>query len=128
VVNERLRRAMFRAGHDTASLAEAAAVSVKSVERWLRGAAAPYPRTRLRVSALVGEDESYTPLYNSIYRFDDELLVNSHVYGILAAYTPTVHIRRVDGAFFNTYLESFERIWATTRRLPDDPPRRQEAS
>jgi hypothetical protein len=26
-----------------------------------------------------------TPLYNSIYRFDDELLVNTHVYGLLAA-------------------------------------------
>lgn len=58
-----------------------------------------------------------TPLYNSIYRFDDEMIVNSHVYGILAAYTPTMHIRRVDGAYFNTYLESFERVWASARPL-----------
>ena len=29
-----------------------------------------------------------TPLYNSIYRFDDQLLVNTHVYGLLAAHTP----------------------------------------
>ncbi|MGI5421051.1 XRE family transcriptional regulator [Actinomadura luteofluorescens] len=58
-----------------------------------------------------------TPLYNSIYRFDDELIVNSHVYGILAAYTPTMRIRRVDGAYFNTYLESFERVWASARPL-----------
>lgn len=54
-----------------------------------------------------------TPLYNSIYRFDDEMLVNVHAYGILAAYTPVMHLRRVDGAFFNTYLESFERVWAS---------------
>jgi transcriptional regulator with XRE-family HTH domain len=58
-----------------------------------------------------------TPLYNSIYRFDDEMLVNVHVYGILAAYTPTLHLRRVDGAWFNTYLESFERVWASARPL-----------
>ncbi len=56
-----------------------------------------------------------TPLYNSIYRFDDEMLVNVHVYGILAAYTPTLHLRRVDGAWFNTYVESYERVWASAR-------------
>jgi transcriptional regulator with XRE-family HTH domain len=56
-----------------------------------------------------------TPLYNSIYRFDDELLANTHVYGVLAAFTPTMHIRRIDGAYFNTYIESFERVWATAR-------------
>jgi hypothetical protein len=58
-----------------------------------------------------------TPLYNSIYRFDDEMLVNTHVYGMLAAHTPVMHIRRMDGAFFNTYLESFERVWASARPL-----------
>ena len=63
-----------------------------------------------------------TPLYNSIYRFDDEMLVNVHVYGILAAYTPVLHLRRVDGAYFNTYLESFERVWGCA------PPVRQEES
>jgi hypothetical protein len=54
-----------------------------------------------------------TPLYNSIYRFDDNLLVNTHVYGILAAYTPVLRLRRVDGAYFNTYLESFDQVWAS---------------
>lgn len=43
-----------------------------------------------------------TPLYNSIYRFDDDMLINTHVYGILAAYTPVLHLRRVDGAYFGT--------------------------
>ncbi|MFE0150048.1 XRE family transcriptional regulator [Nonomuraea sp. NPDC059007] len=56
-----------------------------------------------------------TPLYNSIYRFDDEMLVNVHVYGLLAAFTPTLRLRRVDGAWFNTYLESYERVWASAR-------------
>ena len=62
-----------------------------------------------------------TPLYNSIYRFDDEMLINVHAYGILAAYTPVMHLRRVDGAFFHTYLESFERVWASATAPPAEP-------
>lgn len=238
-MNERLRRAMLRAGLDPATLATMAEVSAKSVERWLAETSVPYPRTRYRVAAILQEDESYlwpnavdkasltgaelvstwprrqdvprhlwtellrgaernidyvafaglflaeeipdwiptlrakaqagarvrmlfgdpdgtqlaardaeyeigggvggrvsavlayyrslvgqleirlhdTPLYASIYRFDDDMIVNSHVYGILAAYTPTMHIRRVDGAYFNTYLESYEKIWASARPL-----------
>jgi transcriptional regulator with XRE-family HTH domain len=60
-----------------------------------------------------------TPLYNSVYRFDDDMLINTHVYGILAAYTPVLHLRRVDGAYFGTYLESFERVWGSARPLQD---------
>src|SRR5260370_41389142 len=59
MVNERLRRAMLRAGLGTEALAERAQVSVKTVERWVRGDVVPYPRTRYRVAALLGEDESY---------------------------------------------------------------------
>ncbi len=235
---------MLRRGLDVGTLADAAEVSTKSVERWLSEKGVPYPKTRYRVAAILQEDESYlwpaavdkaslngaelvatwprrqdvprhlwtellrqaerqidyiafaglflaeeisdwiptlqrkanegvrvrmlfgdpngaqlasrdqeqrigggvagrvsavlsyyrplaglveirlhdTPLYNSIYRFDDEMIVNSHVYGILAAYTPTMHLRRVDGAYFSTYLESFERVWASAR-----PPAEDEA-
>ncbi len=239
VVNERLRRAMLRAGLDGASLAERLGVSVKSIERWLAGTHVPYPKTRYQIAALLGEDESYfwpsaanhsalsgiellatyprrtdvprelwdellrqsarsidvlafaglflteehpewvptlkararsgtrvrlllgdpqggqlaardeeqaigggvagrvtgvlthyralrdnirlhdTPLYNSIYRFDDDMLVNVHVYGILAAYTPCLHLKRIDGGYFNTYLESFERVWSSARPWSD---------
>ncbi len=239
MVNERLRRAMMRAGYDPASLAEAVGVSTKSAERWLGGEVTPYPRTRFRVAAAVQEDESYlwpgavdnasllgaelvatyprrtdvprdlwtellrsaernvdllayaglflteehpdwipllkrkaqhgarvrillgnprgsqvvkrdaereigggvsgrvlavlahysaikdlvsirlhdTPLYNSVYRFDDDMLINVHVYGLLAAYTPVFRIRRIDGQYFSTYMESFERVWAGSRPL-----------
>jgi transcriptional regulator with XRE-family HTH domain len=239
MTNERIRRAMLRAGFDIQTLADSAEVSGKSVERWIRGDVVPYPRTRYRVAAILQEDETYlwpqavdkaslagaelvstwprrsdvprhlwtellrqaernvdylayaglflaeehpdwiptlraraeagarvriligdqqgsqlayrdaeekigggvtgrvssmlsyyrplsglvairlhdTPLYNSIYRFDDEMLINTHVYGLLAAHTPTMHFRRVDGAYFQTYLESFERVWASARPL-----------
>ncbi|MER7128054.1 XRE family transcriptional regulator [Streptosporangium saharense] len=245
MVNERLRRAIHKAGFDTARLAEAAEVSVKSVERWIGGDSVPYPRTRYRVAAILQEDEGYlwpeainhasltgaelvatyprrtdvprhlwtellrasernidllafaglflteehpdwiptliakansgsrvrlligdpqghqlayrdteyrigggvagrvaavmayysqqmppaveirlhdTPLYNSIYRFDDEMLINVHVYGILAAFTPTIHIRRMNGAYFNTYVESYERVWASAKPFDREAP------
>lgn len=228
---------MMAAGLGVDSLAERGGTSAKSVRRWLDGTSVPYPRTRYRIAAILGADESYlwpgavdatalagaellrtwprrsdvptglwtdllrsatrtvdvlafaglflteehpdwipllrrkagehvrirlllgdpggthlasrdaearigggvagrvaavlaaytplahhveirlhdTPLYNSLYRFDDDLLVNTHVYGILAAYTPVLHLRRIDGAYVHTYLESFDRVWATAR-------------
>jgi transcriptional regulator with XRE-family HTH domain len=59
MVNERLRRCMLRAGLGSEALAEAAQVSTKTVEWWLRGEVMPYPRTRYRVAAILQEDESY---------------------------------------------------------------------
>ena len=59
-----------------------------------------------------------TILYNSLYRADDELLVNTHVYGVGAYLAPVMHLRHVPGAdLFTTYLESFERVWETARPL-----------
>ncbi|MFV2195554.1 DUF5919 domain-containing protein [Nocardiopsis sp. LOL_012] len=53
-----------------------------------------------------------TTLYNSLYRADDQLLVNTHVYGVMAAQAPVFHLRKVPGgAMMNTYLESFEKVW-----------------
>lgn len=57
-----------------------------------------------------------TVLYNSIYRADDELLVNQHVYGIAAAYAPVVHLRGT-GGMVDTYVESFERVWTSAASL-----------
>ncbi|MEU4821837.1 DUF5919 domain-containing protein [Actinomadura sp. NPDC023710] len=53
-----------------------------------------------------------TVLYNSIYRADDDLLINPHAYGIAASHAPVLHLRRAeDGDMASTYLESFERVW-----------------
>jgi transcriptional regulator with XRE-family HTH domain len=53
-----------------------------------------------------------TTLYNSIFRFDDEMLINTHVYGIPAAHAPVVHLRRLDGGeLFDIYQGSFEAVW-----------------
>ncbi|MBB4934604.1 transcriptional regulator with XRE-family HTH domain [Lipingzhangella halophila] len=53
-----------------------------------------------------------TVLYNSIYRADEQLLVNTHVYGISAASAPVLHLRKIaGGSMVTTYLDSFERVW-----------------
>jgi len=55
-----------------------------------------------------------TVLYNSIYRADDQLLVNQHTYGIPAAHAPVFCLRRAqDGDMAVVYFDSFERVWAT---------------
>jgi hypothetical protein len=59
-----------------------------------------------------------TVLYNSTYRADDELLVNTHVYGVGAAMAPVLHLRKVSGgSMVTTYLDSFERVWSRARPL-----------
>lgn len=53
-----------------------------------------------------------TVLYNSIYRGDDQILVNTHIYKTSAANSPVLHLHRVPGGdMVTTYLESFERVW-----------------
>ncbi|MET8048775.1 helix-turn-helix transcriptional regulator [Streptosporangium sp. NPDC005286] len=53
-----------------------------------------------------------TILYNSIYRGDDQLLVNTHVYGRHAYDAPVMHLRKVTGGgMVTTYAESFEAVW-----------------
>jgi hypothetical protein len=63
-----------------------------------------------------------TTLYNSIYRYDDELLVNSHTYGVPAGQSPVLHLRRFDGGtLFDHYTASFERVWGLSRPLGEAP-------
>ncbi|ARZ67243.1 helix-turn-helix domain-containing protein [Streptomyces sp. HU2014] len=59
-----------------------------------------------------------TTLYNSIYRADDELLANGHVYGVGAYMAPVLHLQRVPGGeLFDTYAESLERVWENGRPI-----------
>lgn len=66
---------------------------------------APEPGVELRLHDTV--------LYNSIYRADDDLLVNTHLHGVPASQAPVIHLHRIlgDGMAAN-YLGSFERVWA----------------
>ena len=63
-----------------------------------------------------------TTLYNSIYRFDDVMLVNTHVWGLSAFGAPVLHLHRLaTGGMFDTYAQSFEAVWSTaTPAYPQD--------
>ena len=78
-------------------------------------------RTTLRhLRALAGCDGiavhlHSTTLYNSIFRFDDQMLVNTHVYAGPAYRSPVLHLRQTDGSgLFQTYADSFEAVWRTS--------------
>ncbi|MGW7134373.1 XRE family transcriptional regulator [Streptomyces bobili] len=59
-------------------------------------------------------------LYNSIYRADDEMLVNPHVYGIGAYMAPVLHLRRLPGGgLFDTYTNSIEHTWENARPVAE---------
>ncbi|MBN6056400.1 XRE family transcriptional regulator [Nonomuraea sp. RK-328] len=56
----------------------------------------------------------HTVLYSSIYRGDDDLLVNAHAYATPAANAPVMHLRRSEAhGPAATYLTCFERVWTT---------------
>jgi hypothetical protein len=53
-----------------------------------------------------------TTLYNSLFRFDENLLVNTHVYGFPAAHNPVMHLRRTqEPGLFDHYMSSFAKVW-----------------
>ena len=71
-----------------------------------------------------------TTLYNSLFRFDDDLLVNMHAYGAVAAQSPVMHLRRISGGrLFPHYMRSFERVWdeATPHAIEPDAANRAAA-
>jgi transcriptional regulator with XRE-family HTH domain len=59
------------------------------------------------------------PMYNSVFRFDDDMFVTPHVYGRPGRLAPLLHLRRrrEDGIFDN-YLTHLEDVWATALPLP----------
>lgn len=100
---------------------ESAEVAKRGMEEGIDDAMAGKVRNVLafyqRLRDVSGVDIHFhrTTLYNSIYRFDDEMLVNAHVFGFPAAHTPVMHLRRLSGgSLFDTYSDSFDRVWSTS--------------
>jgi hypothetical protein len=51
-------------------------------------------------------------LYATVLRFDDEVLVNTHLWGNPASDSPVYHFRRQgDRGIASTALRSFDRVW-----------------
>jgi lambda repressor-like predicted transcriptional regulator len=62
-----------------------------------------------------------TTLYNSIFRFDETLLANTHAYGASASHSPVMYIQRLPGGrLFTNYMLSFERTWDTATPVTGD--------
>ncbi|MFI5725261.1 XRE family transcriptional regulator [Streptomyces cyaneofuscatus] len=57
-----------------------------------------------------------TTLYNSLYRGDDDILVNAHIWGVNAYAAPVWHLRNNgSGGMFGTYADSFEAVWKSAQ-------------
>jgi hypothetical protein len=67
-----------------------------------------------------------TALYASIFRSDESMLINSHIYGSPAAANPVTHLQRVSGGrMFDTYQRSFDEIWETASPYTFPAPQRR---
>lgn len=53
-------------------------------------------------------------VYASLFRFDDALLANPHIWGMPASANPVLHLRRIEGStWFDGYRRSFDAVWDT---------------
>jgi transcriptional regulator with XRE-family HTH domain len=65
------------------------------------------------------------PLYNSIFRFDDEMFVTPHLYATVGSQAPLLHLRRLgQGGIFDRFASHFDQVWAVSAPLAngDTPP------
>jgi transcriptional regulator with XRE-family HTH domain len=95
-------------GHEE-DIGDAIAAKIRNVLLAYYAPYADYPGINIRLHA--------TTLYNSIYWFDDDMLVNTHAYGVPAAFAPVLHLRHLSsGTLFQTYARSFDRVWDQTHK------------
>ena len=51
-------------------------------------------------------------VYTSIFRFDEQMLVNQHMFGIYGYLAPLMHLKRADdGGLYDMFRASFDRVW-----------------
>lgn len=61
------------------------------------------------------------PLYNSVFRFDDQMLVTPHLFAVPGASAPLLHLRRLaPNGMFSRFSTHFENIWSSTTPIPED--------
>lgn len=64
------------------------------------------------------------PLYNAVYRFDDQMLVTPYLYELHGFQHPLLHLKRLGPAgIFESYAHQFEAIWTarTTTAMHETP-------
>jgi len=61
------------------------------------------------------------PLYNSVYRFDDEMFVTPHLYATPGHGAPLLHLRRLGpNGMFSRFASHFESVWSDSRPISQD--------
>lgn len=61
-------------------------------------------------------------LYNSIFRFDDQMIVTPYLYRARGYQHPALHLRKLsEHGIFESFAEQFTQIWATVRPLEVEP-------
>jgi hypothetical protein len=98
------------------------AVATRDREEGLGGTLAAKIRSSLtyyRSVARAGDVEMRLhgcTLYASLFRYDDEIVVNPHAWGEPASANPVMHLRRLDGGTVaGHYMDSFERVWESAK-------------
>jgi len=65
------------------------------------------------------------PLYNSVYRFDDEMFVTPHLYATPGHAAPLLHLRRLGpNGMFSRFASHFEGVWSDTKPIRQDRGRK----
>src|SRR6266536_3299293 len=100
------------------------AVADRDQEEGLGGALPSRIRYTLHYLADVSDQDGIslrlhaTPMYNSIFRFDDEMLVTPHLYAQPGYASPVLHLRRIGHrGIYDNFALHFERVWISC-----DPP------
>jgi hypothetical protein len=100
----------------------AEAVAMRDREEGLNDTLAAKIRSALtyyREAASAGDIEMRLhscTLYASLFRYDEEIMVNPHAWGEPASANPVLHMRRLDGGQVAAlYMDSFERVWETAK-------------
>ncbi|WP_033825816.1 MULTISPECIES: transcriptional regulator [unclassified Kitasatospora] len=62
-----------------------------------------------------------TTLYNSLFRYDTDLLVNPHIWGQPASANPLLHLQKApEPGWFDSYAQSFDAVWNGARPWTDN--------
>ena len=97
---------------------DANAVAARDDEEGLDGGLIARIHTAMRLFKPVIESEAAQfrqhdrPMYNSIFRFDDHMIVTPHLFRRSGFEAPALHLRRLaDGGIFDTFTRHFEELW-----------------
>jgi hypothetical protein len=98
------------------------AVAIRDQEEGLGGTLAAKVRSaltyyrKIAASGVIEVRLHGCTLYASLFRYDDEIIVNPHAWGEPSSANPALHLRRLDGGQVAAhYLDSFERVWQSAK-------------